>query len=300
MFGISSEDITKFTSRIAESKIIKNKGNNLPKFSVIIPTLNQGEFIEKTILSIINQGYPNTEIIIIDGGSEDNTINIIRKYESYIYYWESKPDKGQADAINKGFKISTGEFLCWQNSDDIFLPNAFFSFANSITENPDYDVYYSNIIVIDEGNKIKDAFKVFKFGLFFNLYDDIVVHNQAAFFRKEKIFEVGLLDETMKFCFDLDLVSKLMIFGAKFFPINKYLGAFRLHEQSKTSKILNIWKEERMKVIERYSKHTLNIPESLAYAICKILKTLFLIKDGSFDYIYIKLRKRYKRILGLN
>lgn len=298
MFGINSEQIKEFTSKIYESRRTE-RNKNLPKFSVIIPSLNQGIFIEKTLISIINQDYPNKEIIIIDGGSKDNTIDIIKKYEKYIYYWESKPDKGQADAINKGIKISTGDFVCWQNSDDIFLPNAFFSFAKAISENPQYDVYYSNIIVIDENDKIKDAFKVFKFGLFFNLYDDIVVHNQSAFFRREKIFEVGCLDETMKFCFDLDLVSKLIISGAKFFPINQYLGAFRLHEQSKTSKILNIWREEKKKVVERYSKYTLKIPEGLAYAICKVLKTSLLIKDSSFDYIYIKLRKRITKKLGI-
>lgn len=289
---ISNADIRTFTSRIMFNEDVLRKEQNLPRLSIIVPTLNQGEFIEKNLLSILNQNYPNTEIIVIDGGSTDNTIEIIKKYEKYIYHWESKKDKGQADAINKGLKIATGDFVAWQNSDDIFLPNAFFTFSKFIKEKPENDVYYSNILVIDEFDEIKDAFKVFKFGLFFNLYDDIVVHNQSAFFRREKIFEVGMLDENMKFCFDLDLVSKLMIHKAKFQPINKYLGAFRIHKASKTSKILETWMQERKQVISRYSSYTLKIPESIAYIICKFIKTFLLIKDGSIDYIYLKIKKR--------
>src|SRR4051812_48252088 len=105
---------------------------NLPKISIVTPTLNQGNFIEETILSVIGQNYPNLEYIILDGGSTDNTIEIIKKYEKHLAYWSSEPDKGQSDAINKGFKIATGDILGWINSDDYYMPGIFNHIGNKM------------------------------------------------------------------------------------------------------------------------------------------------------------------------
>lgn len=103
----------------------------LPKISIVTPSFNQGKFIEQTILSVINQKYFNIEYIIIDGGSTDGTIDIIKKYEKYIAYWVSEPDKGQSDAINKGFKKVTGDIFNWLNSDDYLEPGALFKIAEA-------------------------------------------------------------------------------------------------------------------------------------------------------------------------
>jgi glycosyltransferase involved in cell wall biosynthesis len=91
---------------------------HLPKISIVTPSFNQGMFLEKTILSVLEQGYPNLEYIIIDGGSSDNSVEIIKKYEKHLAYWESEPDQGQSHAINKGFERATGEIFGWLNSDD--------------------------------------------------------------------------------------------------------------------------------------------------------------------------------------
>ena len=96
-----------------------------PRLSIVTPSFNQGEFLEEAIVSVLEQNYPNLEFIVIDGGSTDALVKIIRKYESYITYWISEPDDGHGDALNKGFNRSSGEIMAWLNSDDKYCPNAF-------------------------------------------------------------------------------------------------------------------------------------------------------------------------------
>ena len=101
----------------------------IPKISIITPSFNQGKFLEETILSVINQDYPDLEYIIIDGGSSDNSVEIIKKYEKYLTYWISEKDSGQSSAINKGLKKISGELVAWINSDDLYCPNVFSKIA---------------------------------------------------------------------------------------------------------------------------------------------------------------------------
>jgi glycosyltransferase involved in cell wall biosynthesis len=108
---------------------------NYPRVSIVTSSYNQDQFLEQTILSVIGQHYPNLEYIIIDGGSTDDSVNIIRKYEKYLKYWISEPDNGQSHAINKGFWVSTGEILAWINSDDLFLPGILLEIFKDIKVN---------------------------------------------------------------------------------------------------------------------------------------------------------------------
>jgi glycosyltransferase involved in cell wall biosynthesis len=108
-----------------------------PKISIVTPSFNQGRFIEKTILSVIEQDYPNLEYIIIDGGSTDESVEVIKKYDQHLAYWVSEPDRGQSHAINKGFERATGEIFGWLNSDDWYHPGALKAVAEAFAANPE-------------------------------------------------------------------------------------------------------------------------------------------------------------------
>src|SRR6516162_5188478 len=115
-------------------------GRAWPRISIVTPSYNQGQFIEETIRSVLLQGYPNLEYIVMDGGSKDNTLRVLRKYEHAIHFWTSAPDKGQAEAINKGFARANGEILAWLNSDDVYEMGVFAQVAKFFQQQPDIDV----------------------------------------------------------------------------------------------------------------------------------------------------------------
>ena len=119
----------------------REDGSQWPRITVVTPSYNQGIYLEETIRSVICQGYPNIEHIIIDGGSSDDSIEVIQKYEPWISYWVSEKDKGQAHAINKGFRKSTGAWVGWQNSDDTYAPRTFAAIAEAELLYPNVDVF---------------------------------------------------------------------------------------------------------------------------------------------------------------
>lgn len=124
-----------------------------PKVSIVIPSYNQGKYLEDTILSVINQTYKNIEIIIIDGGSTDNSVDIIKKYKDKIHFWVSEKDKGQANAINKGFKKASGEIFAWLNSDDLYTENAVEQIVNEFNKDPSVSIVYGDYYLLYPNGK---------------------------------------------------------------------------------------------------------------------------------------------------
>ena len=129
---------------------------NLPKISIITPSFNQGQFIEETIRSVLLQGYSNLEYIIIDGGSTDDTLEIIEKYSDFITYWISEPDEGQSHAINKGLAKATGEVFNWLNSDDYYLPNALLSLGQYFADHKDTNIFCGQLKSENSSKKINN------------------------------------------------------------------------------------------------------------------------------------------------
>jgi glycosyltransferase involved in cell wall biosynthesis len=218
---------------------------NYPKISVITPSYNQGQYIEETILSVLNQNYPNLEYIIMDGGSNDNTVEIIKKYADKINFWVSEKDKGQADAINKGFERATGDILCWLNSDDYYFPDTLSYVASHI------DILKKEIIfgevdhIFEPSKKIKHSNAKNKFENYqLELYDYII--QPGSFWTKKVWEEVGQVNEKLHFVFDWDWFVRAKKANTNFKYMQRVMAMYRVHDAHKTSN----GGEKRQKEIE--------------------------------------------------
>lgn len=221
-----------------------------PKISIVTPSFNQGEYIDQTILSVINQGYPNLEYIIIDGGSSDNTVEIIKKYTDRISYWVSEPDKGQSDALNKGLSKCTGDIFNWINSDDYLEPNALYYIASSYNDNPDADIFcgYSRMFQNADNSTILNH----RCKLYNSTEETIVMQQndqQGMFYKLSALKNIGLVNDLLHYVMDLELWFRYLVANgqSKFVYIDKLLAHFRIHGDSKTSKYeLGFKEEEKM------------------------------------------------------
>jgi glycosyltransferase involved in cell wall biosynthesis len=207
--------------------------------SVVTPSFNQGRFIESTILSVIKQSYPNIEYIIMDGASSDNTVNILEKYQNSLKEWVSEPDSGQSNAINKGMLRTTGEIMCWLNSDDLLLPGALHTVVSYFDRHPDVDIVYGNRLMIDE-----NGMEIGRWVLPGHDNDILswadYIPQETLFWRRRVWDKVGAkIDESYSFAMDWDLLVRFRDVGAKFAHIPQFLGAFRIHEHQKTSVAIN-------------------------------------------------------------
>lgn len=213
-------------------------GSPWPKISVVTPSFNQGQFIEETIRSVLLQNYPNLEFIIIDGGSTDNTVEVIKKYEPWLFYWVSEPDRGQSHAINKGIFKSSGEILFWLNSDDILLPGSLRIVANVFASHKELPLVSGQAVVIDhEGEEIGEL------NTYFISWEELItnpgnsIRQIATFFSRNMFEKYGYLNEDLQISMDKELISR---FTQQNMPliINEYLAAFRVHKDSKTAQNL--------------------------------------------------------------
>jgi glycosyltransferase involved in cell wall biosynthesis len=215
----------------------KSDGKEYPKISIVTPSYNQAQFIEETIRSVLLQGYPNLEYIIIDGGSTDNSTEIIRKYESYLTYWISEQDEGQSDAINKGFKISTGEISAFLNSDDVYMPNALALVSQYLNQNAQYDFICAQTRFIDTNSKrIKGFEELFMVEINDRTMTETChIAQPSTFFRSITFDRIGFFSKELHYAFDYEYWLRAFLAGFKFISIKEVISLFRLHQNSKTS-----------------------------------------------------------------
>jgi glycosyltransferase involved in cell wall biosynthesis len=238
--------------------------DQLPLVSVVTPSYNQAHFLEETILSVLNQDYPNLEYIIIDGGSTDGSVDIIRTYQDRLAYWVSEPDDGQADAINKGWRRCQGEVLAWLNSDDTYLPGAVRTVARFLQRHPQADMVYGYVNTIDESGKVIWTIEPstdFDLNGFVHSY--FYVPQQTVFFRKCVLDKVGMLDTSLHYCMDPDLWTRIALnFTVQGIPA--LIANFRTHSGSKTYDVPLEFVQERYRVSKRYGGEGNTRPAALA------------------------------------
>jgi len=204
----------------------------IPKLSIITPSFNQGRFLEETILSVLNQNYENLEYIIIDGGSNDDSVNIIRRYERHLAYWVSEPDRGQVHAINKGIEHMTGDVAAFINSDDVYLPGAFAAAMNVFREEPQCQWLCGDTIVFGDGyptqliaaNVPKSAAHCLSWAF---------RAPQPGMFWRAPLMKRGF-DERWQYVFDSDLYTRLLLEGFTCKHLPAAVAKYRLHPTSKT------------------------------------------------------------------
>lgn len=238
---------------------IQNYSDNIkwPKISIITPTYNYGHLIEETILSVINQNYPNLEFIIIDGGSTDNTGDIIKKYKNYISYWISEKDTGQPSAINKGLKICTGEIFNWLNSDDYLEKGALYHIAKTFVEKKS-DLVAGVVRYFDDKGfeEVNPNQNLSAKGVM--CWDKEVKFIQPGVWLKLKnLTSINGVDEDqkMRFAFDWDMIIRYLYFYSNVTYINNVLVHYRFHPISNTVSDPERYSREEAYIIEKLNKN---------------------------------------------
>ena len=226
--------------------------NNLPKISIVTPSFNQGKYIEDTIESVVSQNYPNLEYIIIDGGSSDETLEIIKKHEKNISHWVSESDKGQTHAINKGFKLSTGDICTWINSDDLIYNDALWTVAEHFSKDEELEFIHGRGLYFDDkGNEWK-ADKNLD-----NLEIRYITHFcydlQPSTYYRRRIFDIiGYLDESYILQMDAEFFMRVGL-NCKIKKVKDLLSKFREHTLRKSNLLLHQERIEK-EFFRRYSK----------------------------------------------
>jgi glycosyltransferase involved in cell wall biosynthesis len=206
---------------------------NSPKISIVIPSYNQGQYLEETILSVADQQYPNLELFVVDGGSMDNSVDVIKKYEHCITWWVSEKDKGQSDAINKGLRKATGEIITWINSDDLLTPGSLHKVASHFSDVPgSTGLIHGGVIVFKEDREVETRFTYLPPCLESYL-SGMAFSQPSAFFRKRYLDVVGFLDNELHYGMDYDLFMRLSLV-CNFHPVRDVFSRYRLHDQSKS------------------------------------------------------------------
>ncbi|MBI5723982.1 MAG: glycosyltransferase [Planctomycetes bacterium] len=219
------------------------------RISVITPGFNQAAFLEQAMLSVLDQDWPDIEYIVLDGGSGDGSADIIRKYEGRLARWRSSPDAGQSAAINEGLRAVTGQIVGWLNSDDLLLPGALRRIASAF-EDPAVRAVCGWTLTIDQDSKIVSR-RVFPQPTADVLLRRSILSQPAVWWRRELIESVGLLDESLKVCMDLDYWVRLARAGVVPRLIPAYLAAFRRHADQKTAGRSEIWRREESAIWQR-------------------------------------------------
>jgi glycosyltransferase involved in cell wall biosynthesis len=204
-----------------------------------MPSYNHGRFIEHSLLSVINQGYPNTELVVMDGGSSDNTRQVLEQYRRDIALWRSEPDNGQSDALNKGFKAVSGEIFGWLNSDDVYCPGAFDFAVDVFRRYPEVQVVYGDWYTLGLDHQISTRCFSLPYSRGQTVTEGTFCNAQAMFWRSDLHRRFGEFDIRLHYTMDYDLILRFLdLAGPKaFYRTHRPLGCFRVYPGQKTDTV---------------------------------------------------------------
>ena len=292
--NLPKSNLSGFPYDIETADKVYKREKKWPSISIIIPNLNNGKYIEETIRSVVLQNYPDIQIIVIDGGSSDNSIEIIQNYSEWISYWVSEKDNGQANAINKGLEVATGEIVNWLNSDDYYIEGALFSIAKHfLNTNSDMVSGITHQFQTNDQSRIQ-LIKQVSLKYYFNYSREFNVffcsfRQPSTFFKRKKIVEVKGLNEEYHYVFDNELFLKYLLFNENIniTIIDQTITFFRLHQSSKTISNSEKFTEEYRKLLSSL------LSKSNYQSIKKINNE----KMKSFHFFYMCLKTSRTKVL---
>ncbi len=230
--------------RVPSSYLRATPPSNPPRISIVTPSYEQGRYLGRTVYSVVNQRYPKLEYFVQDGGSQDETRDVLARFDEALSGWVSEPDEGQADAINRGFAHTSGEIMAYLNSDDLLLPGSLAYVARYFAAHPDVDAVYGHRILIDEHDR--------QIGVWVMPPHDDEMLTLADYVPQETLFwrrdlwerAGGQIDVSFKFAVDWDLLLRFREAGARIVRLPRFLGAFRVHAEQKTGQQQELCEEE--------------------------------------------------------
>jgi glycosyltransferase involved in cell wall biosynthesis len=227
----------------------------LPKISVVVPSFNQAKYLELTLRSILDQNYPDLELIVIDGGSKDKSPEIIRKYAQYIKFWCSEPDGGQTQGIIKGFSHATGDILCFLNSDDLFEPGVLHEVGEYFSQHSDADAVYGDALWIDaDGNALRQQKEIpFNRFIWLNTYN--YIPGMSMFWRRTIYDRAGGLSPAFQLAFDADLWARFSDVGGKIKHVARQWSKMRFYPEQKNRNLRAQSDHEDLLIRSRYWKN---------------------------------------------
>lgn len=250
-FPISPVDKVKWPWTSPSYKVNRRiDGIYCPKITVVMPSYNQGKFIEESIRSVLLQDYDNLEFIIIDGGSTDNSVDIIKKYDQWISYWVSERDNGQADALKKGFARASGDIIAWLNSDDMYCPETLHSVGGFYANNREVGLIYGDSEMIDATGAAIERIKG-QNGDLQRLLTKNFIPQPSAFFSRKAFNAVGGINADLHFIMDYELWIRMMLRGTSFHYLPITLSRFRWYPDSKSGSYSTQFGKEYLRYIEK-------------------------------------------------
>lgn len=283
----NTQDLRSF---ISELKINGSQNTSdqqdYPKLTIITPSYNQADFLERTILSVLNQNYPNLEYMIVDGGSTDHSVEVIKKYEKYLSWWVSEKDRGQVHAINKALEKATGDYIGFQNSDDVYFPGTFSRFGKAALNQED-DIIYGDLYMISPDDEVTEILKTTSYSFDCQILEGMQIHNQSLFFKRALVEKYGKFDESYRFAFDYEFITRYTYQkSTKVRKVKGLGGALRVHPDAKSSTIASVGKEEHAKIQKLYiSTNGSAASNKIRYLWCRVRKILYFALRLDLQYI---------------